>query len=187
MKNSNLKNLVLAAMLLALGLVLPFVTGQLKQIGHMLLPMHIPVLLCGLICGKYHGLAIGLIMPVLRSILFARPAMFPDAVSMAFELATYGFAVGLLYSVARWRCVRMLYRSLVLAMLSGRLVWGVVQCFILGVGANGFTFSAFLTRAFVNGIPGIAIQLVLIPAIMVALGRARMIPFGRDNEAAESD
>ena len=81
----------------------------------------------------------------------------------------------------------MLYRSLVLAMLSGRLVWGVVQCFILGVGANGFTFSAFLTRAFVNGIPGIAIQLVLIPAIMVALGRARMIPFGRDNEAAESN
>ncbi len=187
MKSSNLKNLVLAAMLLALGLVLPFVTGQLKQIGHMLLPMHIPVLLCGLICGKYHGLAIGLIMPVIRSILFGRPAMFPDAVSMAFELATYGFVIGLLYSVARWRCVRMLYRSLVISMLSGRLVWGVVQCFILGVGANGFTFSAFLTRAFVNGIPGIAVQLVLIPAIMVALGRARMIPFGKSKDVIESN
>ena len=87
MKNNTLKKTILAAMFLGLGLVLPFLTGQIKEIGNMLLPMHIPVLLCGLICGWQYGIAVGFIMPILRSFLFSMPHMFPNAVSMAFELA----------------------------------------------------------------------------------------------------
>ena len=98
MKKNELKNLVLAAMFLALGLVLPFLTGQIQQIGNMLLPMHFPVILCGLICGWKYGLGVGFIVPLLRSAIFGMPVMYPNALAMAFELATYGFFAGFLFS-----------------------------------------------------------------------------------------
>ena len=66
MKNSNVKNLALSAMFIAIGQVLPFFTGQIPQIGNMLLPMHIPVLLCGLICGWKYGALVGFTTPLLR-------------------------------------------------------------------------------------------------------------------------
>ena len=179
MKKQAFKNLVLAAMFIAIGIVLPFFTGQIQSIGNMLLPMHLPVLLCGLICGWKYGLAVGAVLPVLRSVWFGMPHMFPNAVSMAFELATYGFVVGWLYSHARWHCVKSLYRCIVGAMLAGRVVWGVVQVVLLGVGGKAFTFAAFIAGAFTNAVPGIVLQLVFIPAIMVALGKAKLVPFGK--------
>lgn len=187
MKN-NIKKLIISAMLLAIGLVLPFLTGQLQQIGNMLLPMHIPVLLCGLVCGWQYGLAVGFIMPLMRSLLFSMPVMFPSAAAMAFELGTYGFLSGFLFGNARWQCVRSLYRCLIAAMLGGRAVWGLVMTVILGVGENGFTFGAFLTGAFLNAIPGIIIQLVLIPAIMLALDKTHLVPFRKcRHRKAEAD
>ena len=78
------KNLVRASLLMALGLLLPFLTGQIPQIGRMLSPMHIPVLLCGMICGWPYGLAVGFLTPLLRSVLFGMPAIYPQAVAMAF-------------------------------------------------------------------------------------------------------
>lgn len=176
MKN-NLKKLVISAMLLALGLVLPFLTGQIQQIGNMLLPMHIPVLLCGLICGWQYGLAAGFIMPLMRSFLFGMPHFYPNAVAMAFELAAYGFIIGFLFSHARWQCVRSLYRCLIAAMLGGRAVWGAAMTLILGLGENGFTFGAFITGAFLNAVPGIILQLILIPLIMLALDKTHLVPF----------
>lgn len=170
------KNLTLSAMFLAVGLVLPFVTGQIQVIGSMLLPMHIPVLLCGLICGWQYGAAVGFIVPLLRHVLFGMPPM-PNAVSMAFELATYGLVIGLVYGRSRWKCVIAVYRSMLIAMVAGRLVWGVVQAAILGFTGSQFTFQAFLAGALLNAIPGIILQLVLIPVVMVALGRARLVPF----------
>ena len=124
MKHSALKNLVLSAMFLAIGIVLPFFTGQIPQIGKMLLPMHLPVFLCGLICGWQYGLAVGLILPVMRSSIFFMPAMFPTAIAMSFELAAYGAVAGFLYKRSKWQCIIALYRSLIIAMLAGRLVWG---------------------------------------------------------------
>ncbi len=175
MKN-KLKKLVVSAMLLAVGLVLPFLTGQLQQIGNMMLPMHLPVMLCGLICGWQYGLSVGFIMPLMRSFLFGMPAMFPNAVAMAFELAAYGFIIGFLYNNARWQCIRSLYRCLIAAMLGGRAVWGIVMTALLGIGESGFTLGAFITGAFLNAIPGIIIQLVLIPMIMLALDRTHLVP-----------
>lgn len=171
MKNSNIKNLALAAMFMALGLVLPFFTGQIPQIGKMLLPMHIPVLLCGLICGWKYGLAVGFVTPLLRSVIFGMPILYPMAIGMAFELMTYGFVIGFLYERSRWKCIFALYRCLIIAMLSGRIVWGIAQMVLLGVGQNGFTYQAFIAGAFLNAIPGIIIQLVLIPAVMVLLNK----------------
>lgn len=177
---NNIKKLIISAMLLAIGLVLPFLTGQIQQIGNMLLPMHIPVLLCGLICGWQYGLSTGFIMPLLRSFLFSAPAIFPNAVSMAFELATYGFLIGLIYNGSKWKCIRSLYRSMIIAMLGGRIVWGVVQTILLGMDV--FTFGMFIGGAFLNAIPGIILQLILIPAIMLALHKTKLIPFGKNHK-----
>lgn len=178
MINKNIKNTILAAMFLGLGLVLPFLTGQLKQIGNMLLPMHIPAFLCGLICGWQYGLAVGFIMPLLRTFLFGMPPI-PSAISMAFELATYGFVAGFLYSRSRWQCVKALYRCMIAAMIAGRLVRSCVQAVVLGYGLDAFSYQMFIAGGFLNALPGIIIQLILIPAVMVALNRAKLIHFSK--------
>ena len=104
------KKLVLAGMFLALGMILPFITGQVPQIGNMLCPMHIPVLLCGFICGWQYGLVVGFITPLLRSFMFGMPPVYPTAIVMAFELMTYGFLSGFLYEHSRWQRVKALHR-----------------------------------------------------------------------------
>lgn len=176
MKNS-IKNLTLAAMFLALCMVMPFLTGQIPQIGSMLLPMHLPVLLCGLICGWKYGLAVGAIAPIMRSLILGMPPMFPSAITMAFELATYGFVIGWLFAHAKWQCIKSLYRCMIVAMLAGRLVWGIVSAVVVGVWGEGFTFAAFLAGAFTNAIPGIILQLLLVPAIMLLLHKTHLVPF----------
>ncbi len=174
MKNKKILNIVLSALFLSLCLVLPFFTGQIKEIGNMLLPMHIPVMLCGLICGWQYGLIVGAIAPIMRSLLFSMPVMYPSAISMAFELATYGFVIGYMFSKSKWNCMKSLYRSLIVSMISGRVVWGLVQAVLLGLGDNGFTLSMFIGSAFLKAIPGIILQLVLIPAIMLILGKTHL-------------
>ena len=168
-KNKNLLNIVLSAMFLSLALVLPFLTGQIKEIGNMLLPMHIPVMLCGLICGWQYGLIVGALAPIMRSFLFSMPPMYPTAIGMAFELAAYGVLIGLLFSKSKWHCIKSLYISLIISMLGGRVVWGVAQSILLGLGDSGFTLSMFISGAFLKAIPGIILQLVLIPAVMLLL------------------
>jgi thiamine transporter ThiT len=173
----QLKKLVLSAMFIAIGLVLPFVTGQVPEIGNMLLPMHIPVMLSGLVCGWQYGAAVGFITPLLRSFIFGKPFLFPNAFAMAFELAAYGLVIGLVFLLLKKKGVISLYISLVTSMLAGRAVWGAVMWLIL-VGGKGFTLAAFVSGAFTTAIPGIILQLVLIPAIMMILKRARLVNFG---------
>ena len=171
-------------MFLALGLVLPFLTGQLKETGSMLLPLHLPVFLCGLICGWKYGLATGFILPLLRSVCFGMPMMYPTAVAMALELATYGAVSGWAFLGSKWQCVRSLYRALISAMLSGRAVWGAAMCILLGVGKNGFTLAAFVSGAFVTAVPGIVLQLILIPAIMLLLRKTHLVPLNKGEKQA---
>ena len=170
--------LTISAMFLAIGWVLPFFTGQIPQIGKMLLPMHIPVLLCGFICGAPYGLAIGFILPFLRYLLFGMPVLL-TAVSMAFELAAYGLVAGYCYAISRHKCIIALYRSLILAMVAGRIVWGVVQAILLGLGGSSFTMEMFLAGSLLNAIPGIILQLVFIPAVMLALHQTGLVKFGK--------
>ena len=169
-------NLAMSAMFLAMGLVLPFFTGQIPQIGNMLLPMHLPVLVCGLICGWKHGLAVGFVLPLLRSVLFGMPVMYPKAVAMAFELAAYGGLAGALYGRSPWKCVLSLYRALAGAMLGGRLVWGGVMVVLMGMTGSSFTWKLFLAEAFVNAVPGIVLQLIFIPGLMLSLHRTGLTP-----------
>ena len=187
-RQSTTKNLTLSAMFIALGLTLPFLTGQIPEIGMMLLPMHIPVLLCGLICGWKYGAIVGFILPLMRSAVFGMPMLMPMAVSMAFELATYGFVIGLLYGISKWQCIVALYRCMIIAMIAGRIVWGIAMWALLmgGFVPWGFTLELFISGAFVGAIPGIILQLILIPTVMVALNRAGLVRFhkARNDEEA---
>ena len=173
------KKLTLSAMFISVGMVLPLLTGQIQQIGSMFLPMHLPVILCGLICGWQYGALIGFILPFLRSVTFGMPPLFPTAIAMAFELATYGLVIGLIYGRSHWQCVISLYRSLIAAMLAGRIVWGIVQIVLLGLIGKSFTWQMFIAGALLNAVPGIVVQLTLIPTIMVALNRTGLVIFQR--------
>ena len=166
----QVRRMTYSALCLALALVLPFLTGQIPQIGSALCPMHLPVLLCGFLCGWPWGLAVGFIAPLLRSVIFGMPPMIPTALAMAFELATYGALAGFLYRKFP-KTIPGIYASLLIAMICGRLVWGVVRLILAGVQGNGFTFAMFLSGAITTAIPGIIAQLVLIPAIVYAMER----------------
>lgn len=171
MEKNKIKNLTLSAMFLALAFVLPFLTGQIQQIGSMLCPMHIPVLLCGFFCGAPWGIGVGIIAPLLRSITLGMPLIFPTAFCMAFELGTYGFIAGLLYNKLPKRKIYV-YISLINAMIIGRLVWGLVMFGCMGFDTSKFGLSAFLAGAVLNAIPGIIIQIIFIPIVVIALEKA---------------
>ena len=175
----QIKKLTLSAMFVAIGIVLPMITGNIQQIGSMLLPMHIPVFLCGLICGWQYGLTVGAILPLMRSVLFGMPPIYPVAIAMTFELATYGAVSGIIYNRSKWQCIFALYRSIIVAMLAGRIVWGLAEVVLLGLAGNTFTWSAFMAGAFFNAIPGIIVQLTLIPVLMVALHKMGLVKFKR--------
>ena len=166
MRNSNTKKLVTAAFLLAIGQVLPFITGQIPEIGQMLCPMHYPVLLCGFLCGWQYGALVGFICPLLRSVLFGMPPMFPNAIAMAFELCTYGLISGLLWEKTKQKDFLHIYLVLLTAMVAGRIVWGLAEIVLLSVTGNAFTIQMFLAGALLNAIPGIIGQLILIPVII---------------------
>lgn len=167
------RRLVTAAACLALCLVLPMLTGNIPEIGSMLCPMHFPVLLCGFLCGWPWGLAVGAIAPLLRSVLFSMPPM-ASAIPMAFEMAVYGAASGLLYHLLPKKPVYT-YLSLIAAMVLGRLVWGVVRLAMAGLTSASFPFSAFLSGAVLTAWPGIIAQIVLVPILVLALRRVRLM------------
>ena len=171
MTSLQTRRLTYAALFLALALVLPFLTGQIPEIGKMLSPMHIPVLLCGFLCGWPWGLAVGFIAPLLRSVLFGVPVMFPGAVAMAFELAVYGALSGLLYSILP-RKTRSIYVTLVVSMIAGRVVWGIVRWILAGLSGSSFTWELFIAGAVTNAVPGIILHIVLIPVLVIVLERA---------------
>lgn len=163
--------LTISAICLALCLVLPFLTGQIREIGSALCPMHIPVLLCGFLCGPAYAAAVGAIAPLLRFALFGMPVIFPTGAAMCFELATYGVTASLLHR-ALPRRRSSIYAALIGAMLAGRVVWGIATAILMGLSGNTFTFSAFIAGAFMNAIPGIIVHIVLIPVIVMALEKA---------------
>ncbi len=166
--------MVNGGLLLALGMVLPFLTGQIPSIGSRLLPMHIPALLTGYICGPLYGLLIGFILPVFRSVVFGMPPMYPIAIAMAFELAVYGLVVGLLYKVFPKKTL-YIYLSLVIAMVTGRIVWGLASYILFGLGGSTFSVELFVAGGFINALPGILIQLLIIPPIVVLLKKGKVI------------
>ena len=177
MKNHNkLLKMALAALFLALAYVMPFLTGQIPEVGSMLCPLHIPVLLCGFICGWPWGLVVGFVAPLFRALTLGMPPLFPTAVCMALELATYGAMTGLMHKLLPKK-KPYIYCSLLIAMIVGRIVWGAAMFICVGLNGGAFTFSAFLAGAILNAIPGIIIQIVLIPVLVIILENPKFFKF----------
>lgn len=177
-RGENLKKTVnkitLSGVFIALGILLPYITGNIQSLGVNLLPMHIPVLLAGFIVGWKYGLLVGIITPLLRSALVGMPPLFPVAIAMAFELGIYGLVTGLLYSMLKKSKISV-FISLIVAMISGRIVWGIVSYFLFFLNNTSFTINMFITGAFANSIIGIIIQLILVPIIVIRLERVGII------------
>ncbi|MBO5214453.1 MAG: ECF transporter S component [Clostridia bacterium] len=169
MKQTKVSTLVLAALFLAVGMILPFLTGQIKEIGNTLLPMHLPVMMCGLVCGWKYGAAVGFILPFLRSVCFGMPPLYPNAVTMAAELCAYGLLIGIFYQIFKKKTILTVYASLILSMIGGRLIWGIAKVLVLGLSGKGFTLAAFWAGGFVDALPGIILQLILIPSLMALI------------------
>lgn len=164
----RVRRMTFAALYLALAMVLPFLTGQIPEIGSMLCPMHIPTLLCGFICGWPWGATVGFVSPLLRSVIFGMPTMFPGAVSMAFEMAVYGGLAGILQKVLPTFRGK-LYAVLVISMISGRLVWGLVRLLLAGLTNAAFSMEMFFAGAVTSAVPGIILQLVIIPPLVTVM------------------
>ena len=169
----QIRRLAFSGVFLALALALPFLTGQIPQIGSALSPMHIPVLLCGFVCGWPWGLAVGFVAPLLRTALFGMPPIL-TSVAMAFELAAYGACSGALYRLLPKR-TPYLYVSLLAAMVLGRIVWGAARFCIAGLQHTEFPLSAFWAGAVINAVPGIVCHIVLLPLIVMALKKGGMM------------
>lgn len=173
MKFTSVQKLVYTAVCAALCVVLPMAFHAVQNAGQVFLPMHIPVLLCGLICGWPFGLVCGILGPLLSSLLTGMPpaAMLP---SMMVECAAYGCVAGAMMLFVRTKCaVCDLYISMVTAMVLGRVLAGLAKCLIFAPGTPPFSW---VTTSLVAGIPGIIIQLVLIPLVVVALTKAKLLP-----------
>ena len=169
----QVRKITYSALYMAIAMVLPFLTGQIPEIGSMLCPMHIPALLCGFVCGWPWGLAVGFVSPLLRSMVFGMPAPIA-AVAMAFEMGVYGAVSGILYKLLpkkNWS----IYPILLIAMILGRVAWGGIQFLIAGLQNTVFTPALFLAGAVTSASPGIILQIILIPVIVIALERAKLV------------
>ena len=172
-KLNSVKRTTLAAVCIALCVVLPIAFHSIPNAGTVFLPMHIPVLICGMICGWPYGLLCGLIGPLLSSVLTGMPpaAMLP---AMMVECGTYGAVSGLVLKWLRTQNTYAdLYIALIAAMLAGRVVSGIAKALIF---SPGLAMSAWVTASFVTVLPGIVIQLVFLPSVVVTLMKARLIP-----------
>lgn len=172
--HDTILKLICAAVCLALCMVLPFLTGQIPEIGGMLCPMHIPVLLAGFLCGPWWAMGVGFVAPLLRYLLFSMPPLLPVGIPMMFELLTYGIVVGLLYRLLPKK-PGYVYVSLIGGMAVGRVVWGVAAMVVYGAVSKPFTWAAFFAGAVVNAVPGIILHIVLVPVIVFALQKANII------------
>lgn len=173
-KKSAVKKSIITAVCIALCVVLPQAFHAIPNAGSIYLPMHIPVLLCGLICGWPYGLLCGLAGPALSALITGMP---PAAVlpGMMVECGVYGLTAGLLMQLVRTkRLYADLYISLVAAMLLGRVVSGAAKALIFSAGS--YSMASWVAGSFVTALPGIIIQLALLPSIVYALMRARLIP-----------
>lgn len=154
------REIVFAGLFIAMGLILPIIFHTFTMGGPAFLPMHIPVLIAGLLLSPKTALFVGIITPILSSVLTGMPPVYPMLPIMIFELATYGFVAAL--------CSRKfylgLYPSMFIAMIAGRIMAGLV----VAVLAFGFGFPTnpipYVYGAIMTGIPGIIIQILVVPA-----------------------
>lgn len=172
--NKEIEKIVLTGLFLAIGIILPPLFHSV-QLGAIISPMHFPVLICGLMLGWKYGLICGLLTPLMVSVMFSVPPLFPVAAVMSVELGIYGLMSGLLY----YKIIRLknqtvrLYTALVIAMLVGRIAYGLTYALLFVLSLSEFAFTAYVTSLFVTGLPGIVLQILVIPGIVLTLEKQK--------------
>ena len=175
MQSNRIRNLTITAVCVALCYVLPLAFHGLP-VASSLSPMHIPVLLCGLICGGGWGLLCGIAGPVLSSLLSGMPP-FARLIRMIAELAVYGLAGGLSMKFIRTgKTFADMYISLIIAMVLGRIAGGVATAIFFAATTQVYSLALWLTSYFVNAVPGIVAHLVLVPLLVLTLMKSRILP-----------
>lgn len=176
MNRTRLRQLTLTAICIALGVVLPVLFHSIPRSGQIFLPMHLPVLLAGLLAGPGWGMVAGILTPLISTWITGMPPVGPILFAMLFELAAYGLVSGLVFRMVRTKLLVLdIYIALITAMLAGRVVYGLVNAFIFSAG-TGYGLQAWMTSSFVTGLPGIALQLVFVPLLYLALAKAKLAP-----------
>lgn len=170
------QRLTLTAMFCVLGVLIPMVFHAFGIAGQIFLPMHIPVLLCGFLCGAAYGGICGVTCVLASSLMTGMPVLYPNGVAMTFELCAYGALSGLLFPrlYKKLPLSAAVYAALLPVMLIGRGIAGAVNALVYPTVGLAFTGKVFLTASFVTGLPGIVLQFILIPVCVAAFGRARM-------------
>lgn len=182
-RNDSLYRLLITAILLSVGMVLPFLTGQLQSFGQLISPLHIPAFICGLTCGWGWGAALGFVLPILRGLIFGMPPFPAVGLPMAFELLFYGLITGLAYPLLRKalkdkRLLAMLI-AMIAAMIVGRCAGGAAKAVMMGLQGQGYAFSAFFASYFTGTVVGAVIHLIVCPLIVLALEKAKLSPLGQ--------
>lgn len=176
MKKIKVRDMTITAMFIALGVILPYIFHTVEISGRIFLPIHIPVILCGLICGPFLGSICAIAVVPLCFALTGLPILYPVGLIMILELIAYAVTVSIIFRVLKkFNLIFSLYVALISAMIIGRGVLGLSSYIIYGVVGDGYAFSAFISAAFVTAFPGIIIQLILIPWLYILLKKAKLI------------
>ncbi|MBE6534370.1 MAG: ECF transporter S component [Ruminococcaceae bacterium] len=164
----NLQTMIFSALFLALALVLPFLGGQMPEINSVFCPMHIPIFLCGFICGWKWGLTVGFVAPILRSLIFGFPVIYPIAISMAFELAAYGLITGFSKTFLPKK-KPFIYCSLITSMIIGRIFRAVATFILTVLSGNTFVLSVFINGVILTSIPGMIAHIIIVPIAVILI------------------
>ena len=187
-KNNTLHRMIVAAMLMAIGMVLPKLLGGVQVVGQTISPLHVIALIAGLTLGGFWGGVVGAACPLLGHFLFSAPPVIAIALPMAFECLAYGVISGVLYPLMRRMMAGKpkllpLLTAQFSAMFLGRLVGGAAKALLLAAGAiqgnAAFTFAVFISSYFVSTAAGAVLHIIIVPAVVVALEKARLSPMGR--------
>ncbi len=171
--SNNIKQMVITALLVAAGITLPFAFHSIPNAGSIFLPMHIPILICGIVCGWKYGLICGVLTPLLSSLLTGMPPMAYLPI-MLFELGVYGFATGIIFHLMKGKNLLLkIYIALIGAMIFGRITYGILNAVYFRVGS--YAFDLWISSAFITSLPGILVQITIIPIIVFALYKANLI------------
>lgn len=163
----KVKKLVLSGLFLALTMILPSLLGAISpEIGSMLSPIHVPVLLCGFFCGWKYGGIVGFLAPLVKFTIYGVPPLYPVGISMCVELATYGVVSGILYQILPKKTINI-YVSLICAMIVGRVMYGISTCLLLMAKGGVYTFSMFITSTVIKATPAIIAHIMIIPTIVI--------------------
>jgi hypothetical protein len=174
LNNQNTLKIVTTAMLIALGVLLPHIFHFIGQTaGQMFIPMHLPIIVCGFLCGKILGAFCGLVTPYISTLIRGLPPAFPAAFTMSIELAILGAICG--FAANRKFRIQWIFVIMISAMILARAASGIITAIIFGARGNPYSFNAFFNAHFVASAVGIAIQLVIIPSVLILLKKTGVL------------